>query len=242
MKIIGLDSAVQEKDNGLVLCEYNDTHEMILKDVWDHKQPLVVQICEWLKDRKKTLIGIDAPLGWPFQFSKGLQDHHAGMYLGDDAKAFFRRETDLDIAKRFHKTPLEVSADRIGRTAFMSLKRIREISERSHRKVSLVWNTRDDYDVGFIEVYPAATLLANKLDIKGYKKNYEIRLKLLAELKSQCSKQGMDKIDIATIDHNFDAFICCLAVYDFLTGTCKAPEKITKRINKEGWIWTRAIE
>ncbi|WP_319561949.1 DUF429 domain-containing protein [Marispirochaeta sp.] len=242
MKIIGLDSAVDEQKNGLVLFEYNNTDKLTFTALWDHHQDIVAQICDWLEDGEQSLIGIDSPLGWPLQFSKGLQDHYAGMYLGKDANAFFRRETDIDIARRFHKTPLEVSADRIGRTAFMTLKRIREISERSGREISLVWNARDNYAAGFIEVYPAATLLANKLDIKGYKKDYEVRLKIVTELKRRYLIQGIDGIDIAKIDHNFDACLCCFAAYDFLTGKSKAPEVITERIKREGWIWTRAIE
>jgi hypothetical protein len=63
------------------------------------------------------LDAIDAPLGWPKPLAETLIDHRAGMPIETPANAMFRRTTDLFIQRKLKKTPLDVGADRIARTA-----------------------------------------------------------------------------------------------------------------------------
>jgi hypothetical protein len=63
------------------------------------------------------LDAIDAPLGWPKPLAETLIDHRAGLPIETPANAMFRRTTDLFIQRKLKKTPLDVGADRIARTA-----------------------------------------------------------------------------------------------------------------------------
>ena len=48
---------------------------------------------------------------------------------------------------------------------------------------------------------------------------------------------------ITSIDHDFDAFVCCCAGADFVSGKCVPPPNYEKNIiTKEGWIWVKTQE
>jgi hypothetical protein len=161
------------------------------------------------------------------------------MTLGDDDRSFFKRETDVDIAQRYKKIPLEVSADRIARTAFHTLRRLSNLRALLKRKMDIIWNPKDDFDLGFIEVYPASTLLANEVNIKGYKSNEELRREIYGKIITNYNLTNERNIDIFKIEHDFDAFICCLAGFDFIENRSKSYRELNETIRKEGWIWTK---
>jgi hypothetical protein len=235
--IIGIDSAVQDKNIGMVLCEYVN-RQIHIKDKWDKSNTFEYQIEKWI-DKNKTILAFDSPLGWPKAFSEQLNNHHAGMTLGNDDKLFFKRQTDIDIALRFGKIPLEVSADRIARTAFHTLRRLGNLKTINSRKIEIIWNTTDYFDIGYIEVYPASTLLANKLSIRGYKQSEEQRKRIFEDLAKQYTIINEEVTSLFSIEHDFDAFICCLAGVDFLENRCKRYKELNDVIRKEGWIWTK---
>lgn len=237
MKIIGIDSAVQDKNIGMVLCEYIN-QQIHIKDKWDKAITFESQIEKWI-DKNKTILAVDSPLGWPKAFSKQLNDHLAGMTLGNDDKPFFKRQTDIDIALRFGKIPLEVSADRIARTAYHTLRRLGNLKTTITRNIEIIWSPTDDFDIGYIEVYPASTLLANKESIKGYKQNEEQRKIIFENISKQYTIINEEVTNIFNIEHDFDAFICCLAGVDFLENRCKRYIELNDTIRKEGWIWTK---
>ena len=88
-----------------------------------------------------------------------------------------------------------------------------------------------------IEVYPAATLIANfgNKKVKGYTKDPKLVFERLKE------KYPMQNCEYPENNiHNFDAFICCLAGFDFLKGQSYLYE-IDKEstVKKEGWIWVK---
>jgi len=238
MKIIGFDSAVQEKNIGLVLCNY-ENGVLTLEDKKNNTLTSEKQILIWSANDESIIMGIDSPLGWPAGFGLSLKDHIAGNNINIDATSFFERETDKFIYKTFKKKPLEVSADRIARTAYYTLNRINTINNKIATKYEILWNHNNPLSKGFIEVYPAATLLANEIEIKGYKDNKNCRERILEELKSKYNFVITQNIDITTIDHDFDAFICCLAIHDFIQRNVYFPDNQINKYKTEGWIWTK---
>ena len=237
LRIIGIDSAVQDKNIGVVLCEYSN-QQIHIKDKWDKINAFESQITKWI-DSNKIILAIDSPLGWPKAFSEKLYDHNAGMTLGNDDKSFFKRQTDSDISQRFGKIQLEVSADRIARTAFHTLRRLGCLKNVCTRKIEILWDPIDDFDIGYIEVYPASTLLANKVSIKGYKQSEEQRKKIFEGISKHYTIINDESTNIIDVEHDFDAFICCLAGFDFIENRSKRYKELNNTIRKEGWIWTK---
>jgi len=238
MQVIGVDSAVQEKDNGLVLCNYHD-NKLELVDKWERNGTVTTKILSWIGNAEQTLIAIDSPLGWPFEFTNSLATHKAGVPIEIGANDFFKRQTDLQIATEFNKRPLEVSADRIARTAFYTLDRIGKLRRETSRSIKLLWKFGEDFDIGFIEVYPASTILANGLSITGYKKEQSLRHNLLDELQKEYRLNNPNTIDVFKIEHDFDALVCCFSGVDFIEKRSIQYDSLSERIQKEGWIWAR---
>lgn len=261
MLIIGIDSAVQPANNGLTLGSYNNKSINIL-DKWDRsgnknklEQSLIDTLYSWINKEDQVLFCIDSPLGWPSLFGKTLSVHSAGksidinnqITMKDEMDKFFKRKTDIDIAKRYKKIPLEVSADRIARTAFSTLKRMGILNSmiKPSNPINLLWNNNfpNNQDwLGMIEVYPAVTLLSNELNIRGYKKADSIQLKneLLKNLESRYNiDKSIRKFDFTIVDHDFDSLICCLAGIDFIEGRCKQADSADLELKTEGWIWAK---
>lgn len=240
MQIIGWDSAVQEVNNGLIRAELSD-NGIIITGIWEQHSRLIEILSEWINRDTQTLLAIDSPLGWPEIFAKKLCSHQAGQPIGADPANFFKRQTDINIHQRFRKTPLEVSADRIARTAFFTLQRIGEIADRTGKTIDVVWDHKTDFATGMIEVYPAATLIANSINTSGYKnrENKKQRDRMLPDLTEKYQVKMATTADITAIEHNFDAFLCCLSGFDFLNGKCEPPPRLDEGIRKEGWTWVK---
>jgi hypothetical protein len=117
-----------------------------------------------------ALIAIDAPLGWPKQLAETLINHRAGMPIETPANAMFRRTADVFIQQKLKKTPLDVGADRIARTAYAALAILGTLRVELGMPIPLAWAQADVSRVAAIEVYPAATLVAHRIWSIGYKK------------------------------------------------------------------------
>jgi len=238
MKIIGFDSAVQESNIGLVLCNYLNG-VITIEDKKDSKLTSEEQIIKWSTTNELIIMGVDSPLGWPKYFGSSLKEHIAGNQIDSDPVSFFERTTDKFIYKTFKKKPLEVSADRIARTAYYTLNRLNYINKNIEKKYEILWNPNNILINGFIEVYPAATLIANDIIIKGYKDNKSCRERIIHELKLKYQFNLNPDINIINTDHDFDAFICCLAVHDFIQQNVYFPINEVDIYKTEGWIWTK---
>lgn len=240
VQIIGWDSAVQEGNNGLVAAEYWDGRIRIT-DQWDHKVPLDEILQLWIGRSTQTLLAIDCPLGWPATFGTHLAGHQAGQPLAAHPLRFFKRLTDINIQERFGKIPLEVSADRIARTAFFTLGRLGKMGGNAGHQPGMLWDPEEEFSLGMIEVYPAAILLASGLKTSGYKNkmNDTVRSSLLREMTACYNVQIPADMNLISVEHDFDAFLCCLAGSDFLSGKCEGPPSVDEEIIKEGWTWIK---
>jgi predicted RNase H-like nuclease len=248
--VVGIDwAASDEAKCGLALAEAFEDSISVLELLTGRETDTrrsVDQIAAWLRAEPDTLVAVDAPLGWPSNLARAVASHVAGEPIGKmaDSGAFFTRETDRFIQHNFKKTPLEVGADRIARTAFSALCMIQELREMLGKNLRLAWACDAP---GVIEVYPAATLkaLAGGRRVPPYKKpeQVEARRDILALLEPQVRLSSTSVERAANSDHLLDAVVCTLAALDFRTGRAlEPPVAIREQAQREGWIWVRRMD
>jgi hypothetical protein len=194
-------------------------------------------VAGWIADAPRVLLALDAPLGWPVPLGDRLASHAAGEPLPGEANALFRRATDVDVAKRLGKRPLDVGADRIARTAHGALTLLERLRERTGRSIGLAWTPESGADVRAIEVYPAGTLKARGFRHTGYKlaTHRAERSELIASLAHELGLPA----DVSLLEDNadvLDAALCVLAARDFLLGRAVPPADPGLAV-REGWIW-----
>ncbi|MCK4642304.1 DUF429 domain-containing protein [bacterium] len=240
--IIGIDCATQNTNIGLALATYSSGNKLKLKEVTKGSKQInpINVICGWCeKDIEgKVLFALDAPLGWPQAMSQELANHKAGNIIKTDRNTLFCRKTDRMIKKIFGKTPLEVGANFIARTAHRAL----EILNAFNLSIPLVWKNDFTEEVGAIEVYPGATLISYFYrEYDGYKKSSGKFDKLRKKLEDFFTDKE-EQISSINTDHELDALICCIAAKDFLDEKCITPidaEISNDIVEKEGWIWVK---
>lgn len=171
--IVGIDCATAEAEIGLALGRLDES-ELEIHDATRcaRERSAVSLTAGWLMDRAdSTLLALDAPLGWPRALGESLVRHNAGMGIDTPANSMFRRATDSFIQRELKKTPLDVGADRIARTAHSALRLLSELRARIKELIPLAWTPQVGRGISAIEVYPAATLVDHGMrSKKGYKK------------------------------------------------------------------------
>jgi hypothetical protein len=236
--IIGIDCACQAKDVGMARAQWHEgrttvTDVLCGKDV----RSIPVLVGEWMGAANRCLLALDAPLGWPRPMGEELGRHVAGGAIGVQKDDMFRRETDRDIKTRFRKTPLDVGADRIARTAHSALCLLHSTRELTGLEIPLAWNPAPPASVCAIEVYPAGTLLAHGMPASGYKKPTQrnMRTKIINSLKTKLCLEADPSVMLDDADC-LDAVLCVLAAADFVEGRAVPPSNLSAA-KKEGWIW-----
>ena len=127
--IIGIDCSTNKKKVGLALAESSSTGcvlQCLLTG--DKAKPSIPKfLADQIKnDNNPVLLALDAPLGWPDGMRGGLADHSAGAPLTIEPNRMFRRLTDKFVKKRTGKTPLDIGANWIARTAHWTLSLLEE--------------------------------------------------------------------------------------------------------------------
>ena len=246
--IVGIDCATDPKKTGLAFARYSGNGCPEIKDIdlgnGDKRySSLSSRIESWIGDSKnkadRTLLALDAPLGWPDEMHKTLKDHAAGQRVCPEPDNMFYRETDRLVKGELRMSPMAIGADKIARTAHSALALLNDMHAR------LAWSPDNLTGIDAIEVYPAATLCALGVNYKGYKTGKD-KKKILAtrEIIKEVEKhinfsQGARKKMEGSHDL-LDAAICVLAGYDFLRGRCRSPSgEQAGTARKEGWIWVR---
>lgn len=235
--VIGWDAATISKNVGLALARKVNRKWLIeecltprnLKSERD-LDGTILQINKWVKKRPKTLIAIDAPLGWPLRFGSTIGKHTGGDALTNCKQCFFFRLTDSFAKHYYGKTPFSVNADKIARTTLASLKALQKLECKS---AQMIWEPGLQQS-GIIEVYPALTLRAH---------NYSSKKALSLDFKKQflASQAIIDtsKFDLPSLsEHRIDAILCCIGGIDFLNNTVVKPVNVDCA-RKEGWIWVK---
>ena len=239
MRIVGIDCAVAPEKTGIVVARWEGGALRVEQSATGSEgcppEQIVLEAME-----PDTLIALDAPLGWPESFGTNLAEHLAGEPLPVEARTFFRRETDEFVAKRLGKRPMDVAADRIGRTAFSALEIVRRVREAGWVPGSLAWSPEEARaGVHTIESYPAGRLAATGLPAQGYKRKEQrpIRERILSSLSEEFEIR-CDRAPFLDDADQLDALLCAAGAADFLRGSCIPPQNL-ERARKEGWIWVR---
>ena len=238
--IIGIDCAVQAINVGLARGILEDGTVRIDEVMLGGGHISIADmVAGWLSGAQEALIALDAPLGWPKALGTALCEHAAGDPMRVAPNQLFRRETDLFVKRKLGKPPLDVGADRIARTAQAALNLLEEIRELTGHAIPLAWKPGSISGVSAIEVYPAATLIAHDLQVRGYKRadGQQARRDLVCKLGVHV---GLP-LDISVLENSddaLDAAVCVLAGADFLSGEVYEPADM-ELARKEGWIWVQ---
>jgi predicted nuclease with RNAse H fold len=219
VRIIGVDCATEPKNRGFACAEFEDGECTLIHAEDGKKVSPPEKIKEWIAPGYAALIAIDAPLGWPIEFSKKLPVHRAAEPIDADPKRFFNRHTDRIVKEKF-KTPLDIGADRIARTALSALKYMEALRRQIGENVPLPWDENIGNKVSAIEVYPVATLKSRNWRFEGYKKKdkrterEEIAENLEEEMDFRI--KSLERELMLEVEHVLDAVVCVLAGLDFL--------------------------
>ena len=257
--IIGIDCSTDSRNVGLAMGIWpGGEGKCQVEDIW-RKEGRGQKVNSWdddeltsvvkgrIKGANRTLLAIDAPLGWPKQLGSTLLNHEAGKEIDLTMEELFQRRTDQKLREREPvkdrraPKPLEVGADKISRTAVAALKLLKVLSQKN-RPIPLTQTPDFEKPAAVIEVYPAATLWAIGSKSKGYKgkDKREARKEIIQDLEKQLHLRAKHNSTVEESDHVLDAVVCVLAGADFLGGKSMRPTQEEKGLaQKEGWIWVR---
>lgn len=238
VRLIGVDCATDPAKVGLARGVFDDGLTLLEVRTGGREVELQETLRHWLASGEgPVLLAFDAPLGWPAPLGPALAGHRAGAPLPDPPNALFRRETDRFIQRRLGKTPLDVGADRIARTAHAALSLLSWLG--SPGTLPLAWDPEAFGPVAVLEVYPAATLPRHGLPARSYKRPDQgaAREVILRGLAARMQLPA-DQEALRTQPDALDAAICLLAAADFLRGEALPPED-RSLAEREGWIWVR---
>jgi hypothetical protein len=241
--LIGVDCATDDSKVG-VARGHGDDRFVTVEDVLvcGKEWSAAKRIASWIGDAgESALLAIDAPLGWPRSLGLALANHQAGDEIDVEANALFRRDTDRFIKQRLGKTPLDVGADRIARTAHAALRLLGDLRRLLSDPIPLAWSPNTPSRISAIEVYPAATLLSRDVRADGYKKpvNVDERREIIRDLAPELSIVAQRSSTVERNADALDAAICVLAAADFVRGLSTGPPAHAESARREGWIWTR---
>ncbi|MEG3638033.1 DUF429 domain-containing protein [Magnetococcus sp. PR-3] len=242
--ILGVDCATQWARMSVAVGHWNNTRLTLQQTLTasdlndDNWQKLVDQLSHL---QTPLILAMDAPLGWPFPFMNQLFHHQAGEPLQGSANDLLRRMTDKVVRQHLGKTPLDVAADRIARTAHEALRMIGLIRS-SHPEVAMLWHPAETPKIGLLETYPAAVIRQRGYASQGYKKEdahaKQTRLQMVKAVAEEIDMPAHLHTVMSQTDHDLDALLCLLATKDFLQGKALPPPKDhLAQIKKEGWIW-----
>lgn len=238
--IIGVDCATDDAKIGLARAERRKGRTTITEAVVCTKSRSATgTVAEWLRGvASPALLAIDAPLGWPIDLGRRLVSHRAGQAIEVDPNLLFRRATDRFVQATLGKIPLDVGADRIARTAHAALQLLGDLRTSLALEIPLAMSPTI-VGVSVVEVYPAATLVANGIRSSGYKKPSQIAER--REIARPLSRWIDCRLCLSVLETNadvLDSAVCVLAAVDFLEGSAAGPADALLAAH-EGWIWAR---
>jgi hypothetical protein len=194
--------------------------------------------------RRGNWVGIDSPFGWPAGFVRAVGGYAEREPWPDiDADALRYRLTDRLVRDDLRVSPLSVSSDRIGVTAWRCA-RLLTLARAGKKAADRMGRDR------IVEVYPGAALTRWGLERRGYKASGNSERKqgqrtkreeLLTELEKSADWlqwEGDARDRCVDSDDFLDAFLCALIARAAAVGQTAWPKKKKewKAARAEGWI------
>jgi predicted nuclease with RNAse H fold len=220
---LGIDLAAQPKNTGAVLLEWSDAGSTVVEAGVGYDDDRLLDLASRAFDGGGR-VGLDCPLGWPASFVRFVTGHAAGESSVDDSqdtRQLRLRHTDLAVHARLGLTPLSVSTNMLGITAFRAAR-----LQSMLKKAGL---PADRGGEGFlVEVYPAASrrawFLAKQRDLQ------EIEAVLPLSM-TEDYRKALES------EHVFDGLIAALTARAAALGATDAPPAEHKAdAAAEGWI------
>jgi predicted RNase H-like nuclease len=242
MKTVGIDLAAQDAKTAVCAITWRSRTAVVGPPVGGAdgvtEQTLVEAVGQgdW--------IGIDSPFGWPAGFVSAVGAYAKREPWPDiDGDSLRYRLTDRLVREELHLSPLSVSSDRIGVTAWRCARLL--TAARAGRKAA----DRTGRD-RIVEVYPGAALTRWGLERRGYKstggnaRKEEQRAKrgeLLTRVEESAPWlrwEGDAHNRCVESDDFLDAFLCALIARAAAVGKTVWPKKKRewKAARVEGWI------
>ena len=229
MLTLGIDLASQPRNTGLSEVRWEGRRARVTRvEVGLDNTGLVDSV------KGVDAVGIDAPFGWPEPFREAIAAWGDGGewpqdWGPDSVRALSLRETDLLVHERTGRWPLSVSTDRIAICAMRAASLLTELRRAG------VETGRVDGPV--YEVYPGVVLEQWGLDAKGYKRDPDVRNRLLAGLGGGWLDLSAADRAMCVRDHAFDALVCGLVARAAATRRTVLPTAAERsRAEREGWI------
>ena len=251
-RFVGIDLASTPARTGVVTLDWSGSraHASLVRDLRADDEGLTALV------DATTVVGLDAPLGWPDDFVAALDAHHAlrawpsyDVREGEGERERLRlRKTDLFVRDLdLGSTPLSVSSDLIGVVAMRAA-----LLQSRWAKAWGQYEARDGSG-RLVETYPAAALRAWKLLPRrgvrykgggGTEKGEQqrgARESIAAALEQRTSTwlvlEPSLRHEIVRSDHALDALVCALvALAATREATHVASRELTAIAAREGWI------
>jgi len=239
VRTLGVDLASQAANTAICAIDWAGAKGPVVE--WIRKGVDDDALLEEMGDFDK--VGVDAPLGWPAPFVRGIQAHSKGKRwprldgtTDDQTRALRMRATDIAVASEVGKWPLSVSADTLGVVAFR-LARIQDaLAERG--------GPVDRSGRGMLcEVYPGAALRSWGLSGRSYKgeAGADRRGLMLDRLRRAGGIRLARRADSRAAredDDCLDALLCAMIARAAATGRTTSPGTAEEEAlaHSEGWI------
>lgn len=264
LRIVGWDAAVDPRNCALALVsvtpgggdeEVSWTLRLERLEAPRDRSTLVTTVVDWLTD-VPAILCVDTPIGWPAAMGPALVEHRAGEPVGRGADELFRRCTDHDIRRRLGKTPLDVGADRIARTALATLDLIDDIRARLRQRdgrvvapvVRRATLQEPENTVPLMESYPAGWFASERILTRGYRPPAarDRRRALYTAVQEAIGRAAMRYSSAVPAEQvvdradDLDALVCTLNGVDAIAGLCPEPGSPCDAVaTTEGWIWCK---
>jgi Protein of unknown function (DUF429) len=249
---LGIDLASQPKNTALCSIGWGPGHAIVavlLKGaVEDGRQLDDTLMLDAMCEPRHGLpapskIAIDAPLGWPVDFVRGVSNLSAWpVGVDGDRRRLERRGTDHWIHQRTGKQPLSVTTDRIAYAAMRGAGLLREYSARTAEHID-----RSGMTGRICEAYPDPAIRRFGLwpaDV-GARESYKgqarpVREQVMARLKSEApwlEISSAQQQTCADSDDCLDALVCALIARAVERDLTEPPSReLEAEAGAEGWI------
>jgi len=225
MVTLGVDLAAQPRNTAVCLVSWRSSKAMASVPELNVDDKRLHRLAA---DADK--VGIDVPFGWPSAFVDSVAAYRRGEpWPGHDIQELRLRKTDRFVQAKIEKTPLSVSTDRIGITAFRAACVLSKLG-----RAGPVDRTGKGK---FVEVYPAAALRCWKIGPCGQKDTPALLAALLSRTSKwlRLSQAGREKCQESR--DALDALIAALVARASALDLCEPiPAAYDPAAKAEGWI------